>query len=319
MKKAMDTLQVQLRAIRYEAPTINTYEFHAADGSPLPGFTAGAHIDLHLPNGLIRSYSLCNSPQDTHRYVIGVNRDPSSRGGSSWVHETLRVGAVLTIGAPANNFPLVEDAAHTVLIAGGIGITPLMGMIQRLEALGRSWELHYCTRTRETTAFVDALRQYGSRVQFHHDGEPDGKRLEFATVLPRHDDRTHFYCCGPTAMLNAFEATAANCGGGARFHVEYFAAGEAPATSGGFNVQLARLGRVIRVSAGKTILDALIDEGIEVSYSCSQGVCGTCETRVLEGVPDHRDMVLTKGEQEANRSMMICCSGSRSECLVLDL
>jgi ferredoxin-NADP reductase len=166
MKKAMDTLQVQLRAIRYEAPTINTYEFHAPDGSPLPGFTAGAHIDLHLPNGLVRSYSLCNAPGDTHRYVIGVNRDPSSRGGSSWVHDALRVGAVLTIGAPANNFPLVEDAAHTVLIAGGIGITPLMGMIQRLEALGRSWELHYCTRTREATAFVGALRQYGSRVQY---------------------------------------------------------------------------------------------------------------------------------------------------------
>lgn len=319
MHKAMDTLQVQLRAIRYEAPSINTYEFQAPDGSPLPGFTAGAHIELHLPNGLIRSYSLCNAPTDTHRYVIGVNRDPASRGGSSWVHEMLRVGTVLTIGMPINNFPLSEGATHTVFVAGGIGITPIMSMIARLEALERSWELHYCTRTREATAFINPLREYGSRVQWHHDGEPGGQRLEFTHVLLQHDDRTHFYCCGPAAMLNAFEAGAANCGGGPRFHVEYFAASDAPATSGGFSVQLARSGRLIRVNAGKTILDALIDAGIDVSYSCSQGVCGTCETRVLEGVPDHRDMVLTKGEQEANRSMMICCSGSRSECLVLDL
>ena len=319
MNKAMDTLQVLLRAIRYEAQSVNAYEFQALDGSALPRFSAGSHIDLQLPNGMRRSYSLCNAPDDTHRYVIGVNLDPASRGGSLCVHKDLRVGAVLTISKPRNNFALFEEARHTVFIAGGIGITPIMSMIRRLEVLGRTWELHYCARTPQTAAFMDVLRGYGSRVQCHHDGEPGASRLDLAALLPRFDDRTHVYCCGPTAMLGAFEASAGSCGGGPRFHVEYFAAKEASVAAGGFTVRLARAGKSILVNPGKTILGALLDAGVEVDYSCSQGVCGTCETRVLDGVPDHRDMVLTKAEQDANGSMMICCSGSRSACLVLDL
>ncbi|WJF91917.1 PDR/VanB family oxidoreductase [Paraburkholderia bonniea] len=316
----MTTLQVRLHAISYEAPTINTYELRTLDGAALPSFSAGAHIDVHLPNGMTRSYSLCNAPHETHRYLLGVNRDPASRGGSQCVHEDLQVGTTLEISAPRNHFPLVEDAPHTVLVAGGIGITPMLSMLQRLEALGRSWELHYCSRTRAVTGFIAALAQYGARVQWHHDAEADGVRLDLAALLQSHDTSTHFYCCGPSGMLSGFEAAAAQCAGAPeRFHVEYFAAKEASAAEGGFTVQLARSGRLIPVRQGKTILDALVDAGVEVSYSCSQGVCGTCETRVLEGVPDHRDMVLTKGEQQTNRSMMICCSGSKSACLVLDL
>lgn len=319
MKQVRQTLAVQLRAIRHEATATNTYEFRAANGAALPSFTAGAHIDLHLPNGLVRSYSLCNDPGETHRYVVGVHRDPASRGGSSYVHEELRVGMTLTIGAPQNNFPLVEGAPHTVFIAGGIGITPIMCMIRRLDALGNPWDLHYCTRTPEVTAFADALREYGSRVTFHHDGAPGGERLDLAALLRRHNSATHFYCCGPAAMLDAFETAAAPLADPARFHVEYFAAKSPPAASGGFTVRLARTGRSIRVESGRTILESLLEAGVNVSYSCSQGVCGACETRVLEGVPEHRDMALTKAERESNRSMMICCSGSHSECLVLDL
>ncbi|WP_153101860.1 PDR/VanB family oxidoreductase [Paraburkholderia hayleyella] len=316
----MTTLQVRLHAVTYEAPAINTYELRAADGAALPSFTAGAHIDVHLPNGMTRSYSLCNAPHETHRYVLGVNRDPASRGGSQYLHETLRTGTLLAISAPRNHFPLVDDAPHTVLIAGGIGITPLLSMIQRLEQLGRSWELHDCTRTRAAAGFVATLEPYGSRVHWHHDAEPDGVQLDLAALLKRHAPTTHFYCCGPTGMLKSFEAAAATCDGAReRFHVEYFAAREAPAADGGFTVQLARSQRLIQVSKGQTILDALLGAGVEVSYSCSQGVCGTCETRVLEGQPDHRDMVLTQSEQDTNRSMMICCSGSKSACLVLDL
>lgn len=319
MKQVRQTLAVRLRTIRHEAAATNTYEFEAADGAALPPFTAGSHIDLHLPNGLVRSYSLCNDASETQRYVVGVNRDPASRGGSSCVHDALRVGMTLTIGAPQNNFPLFEAAPHTVFIAGGIGITPIMSMIRRLEALGRSWELHYCTRAPDVTAFAGALREYGARAQFHHDGVPGGERLDLAALLRRHDAATHFYCCGPGAMLDAFEAAAAPLDDPERFHVEYFAAKETPAASGGFTVRLARTDRTIAVEAGKTILDALLAAGVDVIYSCSQGVCGACETRVLEGVPEHRDMVLTKAEREANRSMMVCCSGSKSACLVLDL
>jgi tetrachlorobenzoquinone reductase len=319
MKKDRQTLAVQLHAIRYETAAINTYELRAADGAALPRFTAGAHVDLHLPNGLVRSYSLCNDPDETHCYVLGVNHDPASRGGSRYVHEALRVGMTLTISAPQNDFPLFEAARHTVFIAGGIGITPILSMIRRLDALERSWELHYCTRTPETTAFLETLRGYGPRVHVHHDGTPDGKRLDIAALFAQHDAETHFYCCGPVPMLDAFNAATVPFEDEARFHVEYFAAKEAPATAGGFTVQLARTGRSIRVEAGKTILETLQGAGVEVNYSCSQGVCGACETRVLEGIPEHRDMVLTKAERESNRSMMICCSGSKGDCLVLDL
>jgi vanillate O-demethylase ferredoxin subunit len=234
----------------------------------------------------------------------------------------VRVGDVLTIGAPRNNFPLVEDAPHSLFIAGGIGITPLWCMIQRLEELGRSWELHYCARTRQTAAFLDELRGLGSRVHlnlhFNFDQEPDGRMLDIAAVVAKAAPETHLYCCGPVPMLAAFEA-AAGRHPPQQVHVEYFAPKEAPAAGGGFTVVLARSGRSIAVPAGKTILDALLDEGVDVPYACTEGVCGTCETKVLEGIPDHRDLVLSGDEKSSNRTMMICCSGCKSDRLVLDI
>jgi ferredoxin-NADP reductase len=315
-------LEVRLHAIRYQARNIHSFEFQAMNGGELPPFTAGSHIDLHLPNGLIRSYSLANAPVERHRYVVGVNRDAKSRGGSAYVHDALKVGHVLQVSEPRNNFRLFEGAPHTVFIAGGIGITPIRSMISRLQALGHSWKLFYCARDRQSAAYLDELRAMGEQVQtnlhFNFDQEPGGQLLDIAALISGLDENTHVYCCGPLPMLAAFEKATAGLPQ-ERVHVEYFNAKEQPSAEGGFQVELARTKQVIQVARGKTILDALLDAGIDVPYSCMEGVCASCETRVLGGVPDHRDLVLSKEEQAANDRMMVCCSGSKSERLVLDL
>jgi vanillate O-demethylase ferredoxin subunit len=317
----MNSLSLQLRAIRYQAEGIHTFEFARPDGGELPPFTPGAHIDLYLANGLVRSYSLCNSSHEQHRYVVGINRDRASRGGSAFLHEKLRVGDVLTIGAPRNNFALNEEADHTVLIAGGIGITPLWCMVQRLESLGKSWELHYCARSGGNAAFLQELLAVESategRLHLHFDDQMQGQLLDLKRIAAAAPRACHFYCCGPVAMLEAFERATQHLAP-AQIHVEYFAAKEAPSKTGGFNVKLARSGKVLQVPQGKSILDVMLEAGLEVPYSCLEGVCATCETRVLDGVPDHRDLVLTKEEQDSNRVIMVCCSGSKSATLVLD-
>jgi tetrachlorobenzoquinone reductase len=310
-------LRLRVKATTWEAPNILSYDLRAADGGELPAFTAGAHVDVHLGNGVVRSYSLLNSQAERHRYVIAVQKDAATRGGSKWMHEHIHTGELVTVAAPRNNFPLAEAAEHSILFAGGIGITPIMSMIERLSALGRSWNLYYCARTRAGAAFVDRLAAW-RQVHFNFDGEPGGALLDLTGIVRSASDRTHFYCCGPLGMLGAFEQVTASLPG-ERVHVEYFSAKEPPAQTGGFTVVLAKSGRQIPIPAGKSILDALFDAGIDVPHSCKEGVCGSCETTVLEGVPDHRDLILTKEEQAANRSMMICCSGSKSEHLVLDL
>ena len=308
-------LELRVRSATWEAPDILSYELRALDGRELPAFTAGAHIDLTLPNGLIRSYSLVNDQSERHRYVIGVQKDRASRGGSTWVHENLRPGGLVTVNGPRNNFPLDESAARSVLIAGGIGITPIVSMVRRLAALQKEWTLFYCARTRAQAAFSDALQ---GDVRYNFDGEPGGKLLDMAAVVADWPAGTHFYCCGPLPMLAAFEAATAALPR-EQVHVEYFTAKEPPAVAGGFNVVLAKSGRQFAVPPGKTILETLLDAGLEVPYSCMEGVCGTCETRVVEGVPDHRDLVLSEAEHAEGKTMMICCSGCKGERLVLDL
>lgn len=311
------TLRLRIRSAVWEAPNILSYELRSEDGGELPPFTAGAHIDLTLPNGLVRSYSLLNSQAERHRYVIAVQKDRASRGGSKWVHENLRVGDVLPVSAPRNNFALDESAEKSIFIAGGIGITPILSMIGRLTAIGREWRLFYCTRTRAGTPFLSVL-QTMPQVRLNFDEEPGGTMLDLEAVVRSVPSGGHLYCCGPTPMLEAFERVtrdlAREC-----VHVEYFTAVEPPAKEGGFKVVLAKSGREFMVPAGKTILDTLRDNGFELQFSCTEGICGTCETRVLEGIPDHRDRILTDAERAANEKMMICCSGSRSEKLVLDL
>jgi ferredoxin-NADP reductase len=263
-----------------------------------------------------------NDQKERNRYVIAVNNDAASRGGSKLIHETVRVGDVMTISHPRNNFVLQEDADHSVLIAGGIGITPLLSMIRRLEALGRSWELFYAARTQLTAAFLDDLKNLRPDVDpnlhLNFDGEPPARMIDLSAIVNAAAPDAHLYCCGPVPMLEAFEAATADRPSG-HVHVEYFKAKEKPAVEGGFEVKLARSNRTIAVQAGQTILDALLQAGISANYACAEGVCGTCETRVVEGIPDHRDLFLSKEEQEANKTIMICCSGSKSPRLILDV
>lgn len=311
-------LSVRVQAMRYEAAGVLSIELVSPQGDELPAFAAGAHIDLHLPNGVTRSYSLCNSPQERRRYVIGVLRDRNSRGGSRYVHEQLRVGATLKIGAPRNNFSLDETAARSVLVAGGIGITPIYGMLNELRRLGRPAELLYCARSRGEAAFVDGLLG-GEGVRTHFDEEA-GAPPDLRAYLAAQPADAHFYCCGPTPMLNAFEALCAELGL-ANVHLERFAPAEPVTAMQGSDYEclLAHSEKVVLVPAGKSLLDALLEAGANVDYSCREGVCGSCETTVLDGVPDHRDGVLSKAERESGKTMMVCVSGCKGRRLVLDL
>lgn len=309
-----------VHTLRFEAEGIIGVELRPRGDTVFAPFTPGAHIDLHLDNGLVRSYSLCNSPEDPGRYVLGILRDRNSRGGSAYVHQNLRVGMPLTISPPRNHFPLHEDAAHTVLVAGGIGVTPLYCMFNRLRALNRSVELLYCARSRREAAFVEALAAVtDAPVRLHFDDEQGGA-IDLQAFLAERPSTAHFYCCGPTPMIEAFERLCDTLGHG-NAHVERFAASaHAPATpQRGYQVKLARSAKVIDVPSGMSLLDALLKSGVDVACSCREGVCGACETPVLEGEPDHRDSVLTQAEKMANRTMMVCVSGCKGAHLVLDL
>ena len=239
-----DTLQVRVKTITWEADGILSFElWPMPPRKELPAFTAGAHVDVHLPNGVLRSYSLLNSQDERNRYVIGVNKDAQSRGGSRYMHETLRAGDALTIGFPRNNFPLDEAAPLSVFIAGGIGITPLRSMIRRMQSLGKPWRLHYAARTRQNAAFVDALQalrdETSAEVHFTFDREPGARMLDIPGIVDALPTGAHIYCCGPLPMLDAFEAATKAVPPG-QVHVEYFAARESAATEGGFTVELAR-------------------------------------------------------------------------------
>jgi len=316
--KAPDGLiDVRVTAIRYAARDTHLYEFTRLDGQPLPAYEPGAHIDLHLPNGLTRQYSLIEAEPDPASYTVGIKRDPASRGGSRYIHDELRVGKTLKISAPRNNFPLVENAGHVLLFAGGIGITPIWCMVQRLAKLGRPWTLHYACRSRADMAFLKALEAMTSS-KFHFDEESGGKFLDVAAIVAGAPKDAHLYCCGPTPMLQAFESATTNWPR-EQIHIEYFTPKQEAAKSGGFTVELARSGKEFIIPEGKTILQVLLDAGVDVDYSCELGICGACEQRVISGEPEHRDAILTEEEQASNTKVMICCAGCKSERLVLDL
>ena len=315
-------LNAFVKTIRHEADDVISIELLPAPGTVFPAFDAGSHIDLHLPNGLVRNYSLLNSTEDTNRYVIGVLQDRASRGGSKCVHQQLRVGMTIPIAAPRNNFKLHEDAGHSVLVAGGIGITPILCMVQRLKALGRSQELLYFARSRKSAAFVDRIEALGIDVTWHFDDEKGGPPDLKALLTERPAGQgTHYYACGPAVLLDAFER---NCQalGYTNAHIERFAAlavEPSPNAQATYTAELRKSGRTFVITPEKSLLACLLEGGVDVEHSCLEGVCGTCETGVVSGVPDHRDSVLSTSEKASNKVMMVCVSGCKSERLVLDL
>ena len=309
-------------AIELAAEDILSFILRPIDGALPDRIDPGSHVDVHLPNGMMRSYSLSNGSEHRQGYRLTVARDANSRGGSAYMHDKLRVGEILEISKPRNNFRLAEDAALSVFFAGGIGVTPFIPMITRLSQLGRAWRLYYCVRNRERAALSAEIAQLaadGNGEFVSHFDDRDGLFDLPGTINALAAD-VHLYCCGPTAMLDAFRSSAQQAGlASEQIHYEYFSSDVESATEGGFTVVLNQSGAQIMVQPGQTILQALVDHGVEMSYSCEEGICGACETRVIEGTPDHRDMVLTDAEKRANKTMMVCCSGARSARLVLDL
>ena len=315
-------IDARLSKIEDVARDTKLYTFERIDGGKLPGYKPGAHIDLHLPNGLLRQFSLTVPAENPDSYTVGVKRDENSRGGSRYIVEQMKVGDQIKISAPRNNFPLVENAAHVVLFAGGIGITPIWCMAQQLAAQGRSWKIHYACRSQADMAFLSELKKLDPKfVHLHFDDEAGGKVMDLAAAIAEAPPEAHFYCCGPNPMLKAFEAAAASRPK-ANVHVEYFTPKEDAAAAdglGGFWVELAKSGEEYFIPPGKKVLEVLFDAGVDVDYSCELGICGACETRVISGIPVHHDSVLSEEEQATNEKVMICCCGCKTERLVLDM
>ncbi|MGF7189704.1 vanillate O-demethylase ferredoxin subunit [Robbsia andropogonis] len=309
-----------------EAHGICCFELRRPDRTPLPNFDAGAHIDVHLPDGLIRQYSLCSNPACNDRYEIAVLRDANGRGGSVTMHDQVQQGHLIRISAPRNHFPVEAGAArHHLLIAGGIGVTPILAMAEYLASQGASFDMHYCTRSRELTAFKERLTAaaFRERVQYHFDDAGAPQALDVGAVIAAAPPDTHLYVCGPRGFMEAVLAEAQSQGwADHRLHREFFSGADAKAHSHEettFHVRIASNGMLVEVPPGCSVVESLARQGVDVVTSCEEGVCGTCMTRVLEGQPDHRDSYLTDEEKAAGDYFLPCCSRARSPVLVLDL
>ncbi len=319
----MSELTVKVVHVKQEALDVKSFALVSADARPLPSFTAGSHVDVQVAPGLVRQYSLCNSPFDNSGYRIAVKKEPESRGGSRGMHDGIKEGDVLKISEPRNHFKLHAGAKRHLLLAGGIGITPILSMAHYLRAAGSSFELQYFSRSIQHTAFHELLSgsEFKGKVSFHYALEPEAVRAYLRKLLWHRADDTHLYLCGPRPFMDLVESTAAATWPPEAVHLEYFAAD--PASLSGpretFTVKLARSGGEYTIPADKSIVELLAAHGVHIETSCEQGVCGTCLTGLLEGTPDHRDVFLTDEEKEACDKMMPCVSRAKSEVLVLDL
>ncbi len=318
--QASPRLRVEVTDVRCEARDVMVLELRNPDGGALPPFTPGAHLEVYLSNGLIRHYSLCNDPAERNRYCIGVGLARDSRGGSKFVHHTLRVGTKLEVSAPRNNFPMELAAEQCVFIAGGIGITPIMAMIRACEATHKPWRLFYCARNRQRTAFYEDLRALApGHIHFHFDDEQEGRFFDAAAALRDVPETAHLYTCGPGPLMKAVQAVAAGRPQD-RVHFEWFTAAAVDVTADKvFTIVLKNSGTKYEVPPGRSILDVLEDNGAGVPYSCREGLCATCRTTVLAGEVDHRDSVLSAAEKASNKEMMICVSRAKSDVLELEL
>lgn len=321
-----DRLTVRVRQIRFEGVGIHSYELVDPQGGELPAFEPGAHIDVHLPDGVVRQYSLSNDPAERHRYVIAVLRDEAGRGGSKSLHETLRVQDLITISRPRNNFSLDPSARKVVLLAGGIGVTPLKSMAHRLRLARVEHELHYCAKDTAFTAFADEFAAIDEPLQprFHFDGGDPARGLDIGALLRDHTLGTHLYYCGPAGFMKACAAASAHWPAGS-VHFEHFKAPE-PSTASAqqvsvdadsFVVKIASTGAMITVGSGTSIVEALHGAGVALPTSCESGLCGTCKVRYLSGEVDHRDYVLSDAEHA--EFLTACVSRATSPVLTLDL
>jgi vanillate O-demethylase ferredoxin subunit len=318
----VNDLQLIVRARTQEADGVCSFELEPPMGGELPPFTAGAHIDVHVHPGIVRQYSLCSDPLERSRWRIAVLREPQSRGGSSGMHEEVHPGATLRVSEPRNLFALVA-ARHSLLVAGGIGVTPILAMAKTLRREGDSFELHHCARSPARTAFrAEIGSEFGARAHFHFDDGEPAQKFNAEAVLSGAHGETHLYVCGPAGFMDHVLATAHRLGWAEdRLHREYFSAPAAPtsAVDGAFVVRLARSGIALNIPPNKSVLEVLLGAGIDILFSCESGVCGTCATRVLEGTPNHRDAYFTDAERAKGDQFTPCCSRSMSPMLVLDL
>lgn len=311
---------LRVRSITYLAQRINGYELTEPNESDLPGFTAGAHVSVRVADGPARDFSLWNDPVERTRYCIAVLREPNGRGSREW-HEKIQVGDVVEASSPRNNFPLAAEAERHLLIAGGIGITPIRAMTLQLQASGADFTLHYCAREESRAAFIRELREAlpSTRLNFVFDRGDPGRGLDVAALLKPFEPGLHVYVCGPQGLIKAVREAARHWPAD-YVHFESFAAAESQAAvDAAFEVVLARSGAHYVVSEGRSILEVLEAEGHRPPSLCREGYCGTCIVGLISGVPEHRDTALTEAEKAANDLIAICCSRSSGGRLVLDL
>lgn len=316
-------LSLLVRQIRFEAIGINSYELVHPAGEVLPPFAAGAHIDVHLNNGVIRQYSLANAQHERHRYVIGVLRDEKGRGGSKALHDGLRVQDIVEVSYPRNNFMLTDKANKVILLAGGIGVTPIKAMAHALDDAGIPFEFHYCARNQGCVAFGDTLAgpwKHGT-THFHFDHGNPADGLDIAGLLRHRAEGAHLYYCGPSGFMQACAAASVHWPAGT-VHFEHFKASQtqaatADAPAGSFALKIASTGAMIQVGPATSIADALKTAGVRIETSCESGLCGTCRIRYLEGEVDHHDCILDDAEQR--QFLTACVSRAKTPILVLDL
>lgn len=309
---------VEVSRIEQLTPTIKLFEFTPIGAEPLPPFSAGSHITVDMSDELSRSYSLINAPMSPKTYEIAVLLDEQSKGGSAYMHSEITVGTQLTVSEAANFFPLAQeqDSKH-ILIAGGIGITPFMSYLYELELLGADFELHYCFRDATNAAFIDELKARIGDKLFTYEQSAD-QRLDVAGLIAKNAGNSHVYVCGPQPLIDDVVANGNNVLGEERTHYELF--GEAQSSGGAFEVHFQRSGFSLDVGENMSILQAIeADSRIKIECLCRNGVCGTCETTILEGEADHRDSYLDDEEQEAQETMMVCVSRAKGKRIVLDL
>lgn len=320
-KKTTLSMTVQVQAKRLEADGVAGFTLVDPHGRELPAFTAGAHIDVQPEPGLLRQYSLCNAPGTTDHYQIAVLREPQSRGGSQAMHETVAEGDLIQISAPRNHFELAVEAKRSLLLAGGIGITPILAMAQQLHGEGADFELHYSARSQANMAFYASLTSgvLSDRVHCYFDDED--RRLPIDQLVAQAQQGTHLYVCGPGGYIDfVMQSFQAAGWPEVQLHTEFFTA-EAIDTSadGSFEVVLARSGESYRIPADQTVAEVLLDNDVDLLTSCEQGICGTCITKVLEGTPEHRDRYMSEAEHAANDCFTPCCSRAKTDRLVIDL